>query len=676
MTNFAHVFRNFNWPARRVLGLAVWGAVIALSLATAAAAGQVQLAWNASTSSGVTGYVVQWGLSSGAYTASSTTASTSCTVTGLAEGATYYFAVKAQSSTGQQSAASNQVSYKVPAVVNDTDGDGLTDADEAIYGTDPAKADTDGDGLSDYQEIATYKTDALKADTDGDALSDGQEVLTYKSDATKADTDGDGLSDGQEALTYKTSPIKADSDGDGTSDGQEVTAGTDPNDSASKPGSGGTPASLAYVAKTVTVTTSWQTVSFGRTFTAPVVVAGPLSLNDTAPAVVRIRNVTATGFEIRIQEWNYLDGTHAGEQVTCLAMEKGRFSLADGSQVEAGLIQASGGSFATKSFTKAFAKAPVVLTSVVSYKEADTVSERLRSIGTSSFQIMLSEQQRNRQSHAAEDVAYIAWQPGSGSLDDQSFVAGLTGNAVSDKLGAVAVGGGFIQTPLILASMQTTVSSDPCALRQGTASPNSVDLMAQEEQSRDTETSHSAEVVGFVCLAATDDKGSEEPVATKAVYEDAEDGDTAGWSIYDSSPAGAKIANVTDSSHGRVIALTSSGTDNGFRLNKADGSLWNNTSQLVLSFDMKAPNLVFYVELSTTAGDRELVYWWSKTDNLGSGDTVHHGLSSSLFDNTWHTVTRDLAADLADAQPGVTITAVKEFLVRGNCSLDNITLSN
>jgi len=35
----------------------------------------------------------------------------------------------------------------------DTDGDGLTDAEEEFYGTDPNNPDTDGDGFSDFEEI-------------------------------------------------------------------------------------------------------------------------------------------------------------------------------------------------------------------------------------------------------------------------------------------------------------------------------------------------------------------------------------------------------------------------------------------------------------------------------------------------------------------------------------------
>ncbi|MCX6795415.1 MAG: hypothetical protein NT165_01620 [Candidatus Falkowbacteria bacterium] len=58
----------------------------------------------------------------------------------------------------------------------DTDGDGLTDQEEVLAGTDINKVDTDGDGLSDYEEVKTYKTDPLKSDTDGDGYSDGAEV--------------------------------------------------------------------------------------------------------------------------------------------------------------------------------------------------------------------------------------------------------------------------------------------------------------------------------------------------------------------------------------------------------------------------------------------------------------------------------------------------------------------
>ncbi len=63
-----------------------------------------------------------------------------------------------------------------PVVGLDTDGDGLTDAEEAALGTDSAKTDTDADGLTDREEAQTYQTNPLNSDTDGDTYTDGDEV--------------------------------------------------------------------------------------------------------------------------------------------------------------------------------------------------------------------------------------------------------------------------------------------------------------------------------------------------------------------------------------------------------------------------------------------------------------------------------------------------------------------
>lgn len=58
----------------------------------------------------------------------------------------------------------------------DSDGDGLTDGEEATYGTNVLQADTDGDGLYDYEEVMVYKTKPNLIDTDGDGHNDGDEV--------------------------------------------------------------------------------------------------------------------------------------------------------------------------------------------------------------------------------------------------------------------------------------------------------------------------------------------------------------------------------------------------------------------------------------------------------------------------------------------------------------------
>lgn len=94
----------------------------------------------------------------------------------------------------------------------DSDGDGLTDAEEAQIGTDPFNPDTDGDGLTDFEEVRTYKTDPLNPDTDYDGLKDGAEVHTYKTDPLKRDTDNGGVADGHEVIEDNTNPLDPSDD--------------------------------------------------------------------------------------------------------------------------------------------------------------------------------------------------------------------------------------------------------------------------------------------------------------------------------------------------------------------------------------------------------------------------------------------------------------------------------
>ena len=71
-----------------------------------------------------------------------------------------------------------------PEPTIDTDGDGLTDAEETALGTDPNVADTDGDGFSDGQEVAA-KTDPLSQSSllsaVGVSSPDGTRTVTWKS---------------------------------------------------------------------------------------------------------------------------------------------------------------------------------------------------------------------------------------------------------------------------------------------------------------------------------------------------------------------------------------------------------------------------------------------------------------------------------------------------------------
>ena len=138
---------------------------------------------------------------------------------------------------------------------SDTDGDLLTDAEEALLGTNPNLADTDGNGISDADEdsdgdgisnlaelsngtdptiIDSSPDSSPDSDSDGDGLFDSEEFLVG-TDPDFADTDNDGITDDLE-----------DFDGDGVDNFTEFLDETDPTDSsdfltvAGTPGTGGT----------------------------------------------------------------------------------------------------------------------------------------------------------------------------------------------------------------------------------------------------------------------------------------------------------------------------------------------------------------------------------------------------------------------------------------------------
>ncbi len=112
---------------------------------------------------------------------------------------------------------------------NDIDGDGLSNDDEAGYGTNPYDQDTDGDGLSDWYEIIQLKSNPFRSDSDSDGLTDFEEVVKYRTRSDTLDTDADRLSDADEIQTWFTDPLNSDTDNDGFSDGDEILTGTNPN---------------------------------------------------------------------------------------------------------------------------------------------------------------------------------------------------------------------------------------------------------------------------------------------------------------------------------------------------------------------------------------------------------------------------------------------------------------
>lgn len=119
----------------------------------------------------------------------------------------------AQGPTFLAHADEHQGRHNVPR--GDIDKDGVPNREDS---------DMDGDGLTNEYETNTTLTNPRRWDSDGDGLSDAEELI------------GGGLIGGQPI--NPTDPNDDDSDNDGWADAAEVRYGSDPNNPESTPTQG------------------------------------------------------------------------------------------------------------------------------------------------------------------------------------------------------------------------------------------------------------------------------------------------------------------------------------------------------------------------------------------------------------------------------------------------------
>jgi hypothetical protein len=126
----------------------------------------------------------------------------------------------ALATVGQLKAVFSLPFEELPPLGTDTDGDGIPDSWEEDHDLDPevpsdGNGDADGDGLSNHQEYL-LGTNPNEADSDGDGLLDGFEIDNNLV-PTNGDQDGNGINDGLD-----------DFDGDGATNSSEQDSGSDP----------------------------------------------------------------------------------------------------------------------------------------------------------------------------------------------------------------------------------------------------------------------------------------------------------------------------------------------------------------------------------------------------------------------------------------------------------------
>ncbi|MEE8525823.1 MAG: M36 family metallopeptidase, partial [Thermoanaerobaculia bacterium] len=232
-------------------------------------------------------------------------------------------------------------------------------------------------------------------------------------------------------------------------------------------------------------------------FIDPIVVLGPPSFIGTQPTTTRVINVTSSSFQHFLQEWDYLDGAHLDESIGYLVLESGTSDLG-GLAAEAGSVNINQ-EWASVNFSQAFTGAPVVMAQVASFAGDQAVTTRIRNVTASGFEVRLQEEEGNDGEHAVETVHYIAIEPGTATIGGTQLVVDRTADQVTHNFFTINFGTS-VASPAFLADMQTTDGGDPATLRHTNLTSTSAQVKVEEEQSANSETAHTTEVVGWVVL--------------------------------------------------------------------------------------------------------------------------------------------------------------------------------
>ena len=253
--------------------------------------------------------------------------------------------------------------------------------------------------------------------------------------------------------------------------------------------------------------TTWQSVTFTRNFNGiiPVVVMGPAHSADTHPHAVRVRNVTATGFQWQIDEWDYLTGAHPGSiTVHFFAMTPGTHVF--GSQRwQVGRVATVNRANTTVPLT-GFTYPPMVLTQVettaniIAANNPRALKTRNSAVTNTGFVVNLETQQNYTTAISNEGIGYIAVSEGIGYLDGKvlwSYSPGTVGNAIKTFYT------GPFTNPVVVAQTQTKNDTEPGDLRMSSLpilsnGSTRVQFSFQEETSANGSLNHTAETVAGV----------------------------------------------------------------------------------------------------------------------------------------------------------------------------------
>lgn len=253
-------------------------------------------------------------------------------------------------------------------------------------------------------------------------------------------------------------------------------------------------AAPAFETRMIALDGPWTSVDLSADYSSPVVVAKPLSYAGKSSAHARLDRVTPDGFDARIEKWRYLNGAHYTEQVGMLGIDQGVHPTdTDPVEVRTATADHTG---ARVSFETAYSAPPVVLAQTQTVEGSHPVVART-AVDRDGFDLRVQEEESDTW-HATETVGYVAIPRDLSTLWGRDVTVGVAG--VDDAWTTVPLDGHPTPVSSLLVGINSVRGPDTVNPRFRNLSASSVELAVQEGRSRDAETNHVVERVGYVAV--------------------------------------------------------------------------------------------------------------------------------------------------------------------------------
>ncbi len=150
----------------------------------------------------------------------------------------------------------------------------------------------------------------------------------------------------------------------------------------------------------------WHTLALGHEYRNPVAFAQLVTRNGPDPSHIRLF-VDNGQVQLRIEEWDYLNGFHVIESINYFVLESGVHTLEDMRQIEVGTAAATR-DWANVLFGSSFAQVPAIFSQSYSVRDSTPIVTRQRRSSSRGFEVLLQEEEASDDGYHGEDLGYLA----------------------------------------------------------------------------------------------------------------------------------------------------------------------------------------------------------------------------------------------------------------------------